>query len=209
MIIYFVGGGDYRKKELQEIDRSIAKYINYKNNQKFLVVPFATKKEKYDKWFNSLKENYKEMGFTFDMLNEADDENISAKKIESSEVVFFTGGRPEKLIEISNKKNIIEAIKKHKGIIIGYSAGALALCKDCVIIKDEDYPKSIVIPGLNIVDFSTSVHYEETHDKDLLKLSKKRKIFALPNKSALIFRDSKISFIGPAFLFYEKNKKVL
>ncbi|MFP3467722.1 Type 1 glutamine amidotransferase-like domain-containing protein, partial [Leifsonia sp. SIMBA_070] len=71
-------------------------------------------------------------------------------EIKDHNVLYFTGGRPEKLMESLIAKELIQAIKGFPGLMVGVSAGALVFCRDCIITKDEDYPETQVIKGLEL-----------------------------------------------------------
>ena len=50
-----------------------------------------------------------------------------------SDLVYLTGGVPSMLIERLKKLGVEELLRGFDGVIVGRSAGALALCKKCVI----------------------------------------------------------------------------
>lgn len=165
--IYLIGGEDYRSDELDKLNQIILKDFNL--NKTFLIIPFATEKEKRRKWIDAVKTSFlKIKDINFDILSEKDTKNEKMEKIEHSDLIFFTGGSPEILIDKIYKSNILTLIKSYKGILVGYSAGALAFSDFCFILKDKEYPRSQIIKGLGIVDFTTSVHYE-SDEKDEIR----------------------------------------
>jgi peptidase E len=130
--------------------------------------------------------------------------------LSGADSIYFTGGRPEKLIDTIRRKNLTETIHNHPSVIIGISAGALALCKECLITKDEDYPETMIIKGLDRVDFSVEVHYDPfdpAHESELAALSLGRTIFALPNGSGMIVGYGEPILINPIYLFMDGKRE--
>jgi peptidase E len=128
-------------------------------------------------------------------------------EIKEHNVLYFTGGRPEKLMESLIEKDLVYTLKDFSGFLVGVSAGALAFCSDCIITKDEDYPETWVIKGLGLVDFSVEVHYDGTIDEELVPLSDQRDIYAIPNGCALFWDGEVITPIKSAFHFRRRNKE--
>mgnify|MGYP001558622260 CR=1 FL=1 len=97
-------------------------------------------------------------------------------------------------------------INEFKGIIVGNSAGALILCRKTIIIKDEGNEKTLVLDGLNLVDFSVEVHYNGSQDSELLSLDKDILVYVVPEKCALVYSDGKVKLIGDVRIFHSGVK---
>lgn len=207
--LILIGGGDYRKKENQRIDKYIKSKLN--SDSKILVIPLAVKeKNRRLSRFNSVSTALKEKGLkNFEMINETK-ESIKQmiNKINSSDALFITGGNPKFLLESLKKLKLIRSIKNYKGMIIGYSAGAMILSKKCVIPGgiEEEYPKTVILKGLGLIEFSISPHYKKEHDVILKNLSKKYDFYGIMDKSALICKDSSLFKIGKVIHFYKGTK---
>ncbi len=203
--LIFIGGGDYRKEENLEIDKYLLTKIS--KDSKILIIPFATDKSKYVSWSAALFNNFKKYDLKHWELVDLDlPPEIIKQQIQHSDVLFLTGGLPNLLMENFEKKEVTDIIKTFKGIIIGYSAGALVLSKDCVILPEEGHPGAEIIKGLNLAKFSTYVHYSSEHDIYLKKFSKSREIYAITNQSALIYDGKIIKGIGEIYLFKDGIK---
>jgi hypothetical protein len=94
------------------------------------------------------------------------------------------------------------------GVIVGRSAGALALCRKC-IITCRRYSDVKIINGLGLTTFTLKVHYKPEKDAELERLSKGEKIYAVPEGSALVYDNGASSFIGEAYLFENGKKRML
>jgi peptidase E len=121
-------------------------------------------------------------------------------KISESDLVYLTGGVPSVLVERLKKSGIRSLLEGFGGVIVGRSAGALALCRKCVITYRSDASVK-VIDGLGLVDITLKAHYKLGTDKELKELSKTEDIFAVPKGSALVYDNNKLSAINNIYLF--------
>ena len=64
----------------------------------------------------------------------------------------------------------------------------------------------MMISGIGLVDFSVKVHYRPSKDGELKRLSKEEKIYAIPERSALVYDNDNLSFIGNVYLFQNGEK---
>ncbi len=67
------------------------------------------------------------------------------------------GGLPKVFFKYARKFGFVNKLKNFDGIIVGNSAGAMVLCKKCIITADEDHPRTEVVEGLGLVDFSVTL----------------------------------------------------
>lgn len=80
--------------------------------------------------------------------------------INESDVLFFTGGLPEKAVERIERLGLKESIANHKGIKIGVSAGAMMHLSHFYVSPDKDYPELKYFDGLGTINDSA---YVEVH----------------------------------------------
>lgn len=202
--IVLIGSGDYRKKECFNIDKKIVDMIGI--NANLLIVPFAiSDKEKRKKRFSAIKEVYFDLGLT--KVEILDEESLSISemknKINNSDAIYLSGGDPKKLLNFLEKNGLKNSIINFHGIIIGFSAGAMVLPKEGIILGglDDTYPKTTFFEGLGLINFNISPYYTDYQDKELLLLSKNRQIYALGNASAIVLSKRKMNFIGQVYSF--------
>ncbi|SYX83015.1 Type 1 glutamine amidotransferase-like domain-containing protein [Paenibacillus alvei] len=210
MLLCFIGGGNYASHELERLDHRFMELVELKS---MLIFPFATDPSKREGWYNTISSNYAKYGIEqFTMIDEEMDTAELKSRIHASNSIYFTGGRPERLITTLHEKHIMRTIQEYNGAIMGYSAGALALCAECVITKDRDYPETIVMDGIGFVDFSVEVHYElddMSRDNELIRLSECRTILAIPNGSGLLVGNERLEYINPIYTFHQGRKQRL
>jgi len=128
-----------------------------------------------------------------------------AQKVASSNLIYLTGGLVNALVERLRMMHVDSLLRDYDGVIVGRSAGALALCKKCVITCRNNQ-KARLIEGLGLADLTLKAHYQPQKDNTLQLLSKGQKIYAVPSRSAIVYEDGVCSFIGKAYLF-ENGKK--
>jgi len=129
-------------------------------------------------------------------------------RMASASLVYLTGGLPSVLIERLKEKGIDRLLLAYNGIIIGRSAGALALCRRCITTVRSS-SKAKIVEGLGLVDFTLSVHYTPEKDDVLLGFSEQDKVYAVPKNSALVFDNGVLEVLGEAFLFENGQKRSL
>lgn len=209
MDLCFIGGGHVLKGELDEVFEELSKRI--KPNANIVVVPFATDVSKYDNWMLSLEQVFANISNAkLELLHEDLSKSEMVSMINDSDVLYLIGGRPEKLLQLIKEKELVSSIRNYPGLLIGYSAGALAFCEDCILTKDDDYPESLVIKGLGLVDFSVEVHYKVESDDELMSLSTERTIYALPDGSAIFYKNGNIhKKVNDVIAFQEKKKSII
>jgi peptidase E len=138
----------------------------------------------------------------------SDSKETIAEKTSSSNLIYLTGGLVSVLIERLKNMEVDNLLRGYSGVIVGRSAGALALCKKCVITYRSN-SKVKLVGGLGLVDFTLKAHYKPEKDNELKRLSKEEKIYAVPEGSALVYDNGASSFIGEAYLFENGKKRML
>ena len=207
MELCFIGGGHVLKGDLDDVFEELECKIS--PNTKVLVVPFATDESRYESWIESLQQAFTRIpNVSLGLLHEKLSKEDMINMIEEYDVLYMIGGQPERLLQVILDKELTAAISSFPGLMIGYSAGALAFCTDCILTKDEDYPDTIILQGLGLVDFSVEVHYRPESDEELLTLSKDRTIYALPDGSAILYKNDTIhTRINEIITFKNGTKK--
>ena len=124
-------------------------------------------------------------------------------KFEEAGLLYVPGGDTIILIRYIKEMNLLSHIKSFKGVYLGNSAGAYAMCPDYLRIGHGPIE---IIPSFGLVNFWVKAHYKPEFESDLNELSKNREIFALEDESALIFDGSK-EFLGTVWKFSQGKKE--
>ena len=97
-----------------------------------------------------------------DWLNPYDGKDHIAQ-IKRADLLFFTGGMPEKALKRMDELGITDAVTHFKGVVMGASAGAMLQLDRYHITPDEDYAEYGIWRGLGLVKgIDLEVHYLAT-----------------------------------------------
>ena len=102
----------------------------YGTHYKEIVSPFLSYgiNEKNIKWINQF----------------VDSIDLMKLKIRNSDILFFTGGYPDKMMAKFQKYDLVHELENFNGIMIGTSAGAMVQIREYHITKDSDYELSLI-----------------------------------------------------------------
>jgi peptidase E len=204
--LYFLGGENVIKRDAREINE-IA-FRDASEAPRVVVVPWA--RASFDKAYRRRKrlfDYFRSLGaVTVDFAEYSDTLKEVTKKVERSDLIYLPGGLASVLVERLKNRSVDRLLRKYDGVVVGRSAGALALGKKCVVTKNRRKPTSMIISGLGLVDFSVKAHYKPSKDGELKRLSKEETIYAIPERSALVYDNDALSFIGNVYLFQNGEK---
>ena len=97
-------------------------------------------------------------------LNYFEDTKESAKlKIDNADIVCFTGGCPDRMMDRIKEFDLVDVLRNFNGIVMGYSAGAVIQLSEYHLSPDKDYKEFKYYNGLAYLDdFYLEVHYKNT-----------------------------------------------
>lgn len=195
-----------------------------KPEHKICIIPFAFHEEwiknenQWQKFYNKVNgEYYKNVVAPFydygidenniTLIDYFTDSKESAKaKVYASDIIFFTGGLPDKIMDRLSEFDLINVIEQHHGIKMGWSAGAMMQCFDYYISPDDDYPEFVYKKGLKCIeDFAVEVHYKnsELQNKSIEKYicEKRKKVYTTERESAIIADHGEVILLGNAKVY--------
>lgn len=169
LLNYYNFDGDWAKDK-------IASYVVGK---KVLILPLAFRESQawdYDSWqsiygkngekYAKILQPFLSFGITEEdivWLNCFDKKQDYLQLIHNADLLFFTGGMPEKAIAWMDKLGITNAVKTFNGTIMGASAGAMLQLDKYHVTPDEDYDTYGIWQGLGLVKgLDLEVHYLNT-----------------------------------------------
>jgi dipeptidase E len=203
--LYLLGGENVYKRSAREVNERA--FQDAKEPLGVLVFPWA--RASFDKGYRKRKrlvDYFINLGAsTINFIEYSDSNETIAKKMADSNLVYLTGGLASILVERLKNMGIDRLLHDYGGVIVGRSAGALALCRKCIITCRSN-SKVKIMKGLGLVDFTLKVHYKPEKDSALERLSRQDKIYAVPEGSAIVYDYGACSFIGEVYLF-EHGKK--
>ncbi len=155
------------------------KLDKYFRNKRVLIIPLAFRESQVwdnDSWqtlygkggkkYDNILRPFLYYGNTeedINWLNCYDTSTDFHSLIAASDVLFFTGGMPEKAIRRLHELGVEDDVKNFDGVVAGASAGAMLQLDTYHITPDEDYSNYSVEKGLGLVSgFDLEVHYLNT-----------------------------------------------
>ncbi len=206
--LYLLGGENVFKQTAKEVNESAFREAE----RPLVVVVFSWARASFDRDHRkraNLTDYFTSLGAsTVEFIEYSYPRELIAKKIASSNLIYLTGGLVTALVERLKRMGVDELLRSYSGVIVGRSAGALVLCKKCVITNRHSKAVS-VIDGLALTDFTLKAHYKPQNDATLILLSKQQPIYAVPARSALVYGNGKLSVINKAYLFDKGVKQEL
>ena len=203
--IYLLGGENVLKKSGREVNERAFQDAG----EPLAILVFSWARASFDNlykkrkilidYFNCLGTN------TITFADYSDSKNVISRKIADSNLIYFTGGQTSILNERIKNAGVDKLIHDYKGVIVGRSAGALALCRKCIVTCRSN-SKSKIINGFGLADITLKVHYRPEKDYMLEQLSKREIIYALPMGSALVYENRVCSTIRDVYLFENGEK---
>lgn len=140
-----------------------------------------------------------------------DDSKTSKEKIQSADIVMFTGGLPEKITERLESQGLTDAVKNFNGVLIGVSAGAMFQFATYHITPDDDYDSYGIYHGVGILDgFDLEVHY--THSEIQQQCTQRAlkelgvPVYAMYHCGGLLIVDNHITVMGDVDIHINKNR---
>ena len=205
--IYLLGGENTLKRDAQEVNQ---RAFNDAGEAPRILV-FSWARASFDNTYSKSKiifDYFRSLcAQTVHTVNYSTPPQEIKEKICDSDLVYLTGGVPSMLVERLKKIGVDSLLRGFEGVIVGRSAGALALCKRCVITYRSSSAVK-VIDGLGLVDLTLKVHYRLGNDEELMELSKEEDIFAVPKGSALVYENGKLSAINNVYLFHKGERQI-
>lgn len=206
--LYFLGGENVFRRSAREVNERAFQDAGEPLN--VLVLPWA--RASFDRRYKNRKgliDYFMSLGAsTVNYVEYSDSTQTIAEKMGGSNLIYLTGGLVSILIDRLKNMEVDSLLRGYCGVIVGRSAGALALCKKCVITYRSN-SKVKLVGGLGLVDFTLKAHYKPEKDNELKRLSEEEKIYAVPEGSALVYDNGASSFIGEAYLFENGEKRML
>ena len=119
---------------------------------------------------------------------------MAAEAVRNADVVYLLGGLMDKTVERIDEFGLREVIRKHRGVVMGYSAGALVQLAEYHVSPDDDYPEFGYYKGLSLLDgFYLEVHYEgnPVQQASIQRVLKERgkPVYATADENAAIIID--------------------
>ena len=206
--LYLLGGENVFKRSAHEVNERA--FRDAGEPLAILIFPWA--RASFDKSYKKRKtitDYFISLGAnTINFVDYSESYEMIAKKMADSNLVYLTGGLTTVLVERLKKMGVDRLLNDFEGVIVGRSAGALALCRK-YIITCRSNSKNKIVNGLGLADLTLKVHYNPEKDQTLEKFSEQERIYAIPMGSALVYENGTCSCIGDVYLFENGKKRTI
>ena len=169
----------------------------------------------FGKYYNGIVSGFAAYGILEDnivFVNYFTDTKESAvQKIKNADIVYFLGGLPDKMMDRIKEFNLYDVLMQHKGIVMGYSAGAVIQLAEYHLSPDDDYPEFNYYKGIPYLkDFYMEVHYEGTavQNESIQRVLAERSktVYATSAQTGAILVDNgNIKLIGDVKMFLQNS----
>ncbi len=202
--LYLLGGEDIEKRDSRGLNEQA--FRDAGDSPSVAIFPWASK-EKEERQRHLMVAYFKELGARAVRFVEHSLPFTEMVAIaESSEIIYLPDGDAKLLIGLLRDSGSIHLLRIHDNVIIGSSAGALALCSEYITLAKNAIEEMATEKGLGLSDFVVSVHYRPAQDPQLERLSKERSIFAIPDGAAIRSDVCSLSLLGDVELFIDGKK---
>ncbi|MCW4000830.1 MAG: Type 1 glutamine amidotransferase-like domain-containing protein [Candidatus Bathyarchaeota archaeon] len=197
--LYLLGGENVYRRSAKAINDQA--FSDAGGRPRVLVVPWA--RPSFDKPYQKRKlltDYFASLGASTVDFAEYEAMADVAEKIAAADLLYLTGGQASILIERAKKMGLDGLLRSFDGVIVGRSAGALALCRRCVTTVRNN-GRVRVVDGLGLADITLKAHYHSEKDEALKRFSRETPIFAVPSNSALLWDEGEMSALGEVYVF--------
>lgn len=188
----------FTKKEKKYMQKDI------KENSIITFISAYTKEEEKQKESieNKIK-CFQQIGINFKKkytIDEETNKKDALKYIKESNIIFLLGGAPHIQMQIINKNELQQELRKVP-LIIGVSAGAMNQTKRVIYIDEFEENKLYDYEGLNYFETSIYPHYSQDLIEEIKEVSQKQPIIAIPDGSFIRIENDKVEYIGKKYYY--------
>ena len=202
--LYLLGGEDIERRDSRSLNEQA--FRDAGDSPMVAILPWASK-AKEEKLRRLMVTYFKELGArSVRFVERSLPFTEMAVIAESSEVIYLPDGDAKLLIASLRDTGSQHLLRLHDNVVIGNSAGALALCSEYVMPSKNGVDELAMERGLGLSDFAISAHYEPSQDPQLELLSKDRSIFAIPGGAAIRSDNCSLCLLGNVELFVDGKK---
>jgi dipeptidase E len=197
--LYLLGGENVTRRSAKEINMQA--FHDAAEAPAVLVFPWA--RPSFDNTYSKRRlvtDYFRSIGAATVDYAEYGEADSFEEQIHLADLIYLTGGQASILLERAQKMRLGTMLRNFKGVIVGRSAGALALCSKCVTTRRYSQ-KIMLVKGLGLAPIALKAHYIAEDDQTLQHFSHKTPIYAVPKDSALIYQEEKLSTVGTVYLF--------
>lgn len=188
----------FTKKEKKYMQKDIKE-----NSIITFISAYTKEKEKQKESIENKIKCFKQIGINFKKkytIDEETNKKDALKYIKESNIIFLLGGAPHIQMQIINKNELQQELRKVP-LIIGVSAGAMNQTKRVIYIDKFEENKLYDYEGLNYFETSIYPHYSQDLIEEIKEVSQKQPIIAIPDGSFIRIENDKVEYIGKKYYY--------
>ena len=188
----------FTKKEKKYMQKDIKE-----NSIITFISAYTKEQEKQKESIENKIKCFKQIGINFKKkytIDEETNKKDALKYIKESNIIFLLGGAPHIQMQIINKNELQQELRKVP-LIIGVSAGAMNQTKRVIYIDKFEENKLYDYEGLNYFETSIYPHYSQDLIKEIKEVSQKQPIIAIPDGSFIRIENDKVEYIGKKYYY--------
>jgi cyanophycinase-like exopeptidase len=147
--VYLLGGESIRKRDGETVNRQAFSDAGGSP----VVLVFSWARANFDQIYQRQKLVYNYLRYlganSVTFVDYSTSQQELREQFSQADIIYLTGGSPSILIERFKLMNVVDLLRSFNGVIVGRSAGALALCTKCVVTLRANRQVKI-IDGLGI-----------------------------------------------------------
>lgn len=161
------------------------------------------------KYYKKITDPFLHYGFSEEQISWVnyfeDDAETANRKVNDSDILFFTGGFPDWMMQRLEDLDLIDTIQSFDGIVMGASAGALIQLDQYHLSPDRDYAFQYQ-NGMGLLHgFDMDVHYEESEDHiaSIIRSLEDHgePVLCVPDHAGAVIAGDTAELMGGAFFF--------
>jgi dipeptidase E len=162
MIRYYCSGFDINNAFGHGLGKMLKNELT--NKKSIVYIPGGPEKieKAKTKYIPSFTNHFKNVGIEFATINLITpnmDINTAKNMIDNASFIMLMGGDPFNQKKMCSKLDILSNLKNYKGLMLGFSAGAMFMSKYMIITPcSEQYPDFKIGQGLNFDEISIYPH---------------------------------------------------
>lgn len=188
----------FTKKEKKYMQKDIKE-----NSIITFISAYTKEQEKQKESIENKIKCFKQIGINFKKkytIDEETNKKDALKYIKESNIIFLLGGAPHIQMQIINKNELQQELRKVP-LIIGVSAGAMNQTKRVIYIDKFEENKLYDYEGLNYFETSIYPHYSQDLIEEIKEVSQKQPIIAIPDGSFIRIENDKVEYIGKKYYY--------
>jgi len=193
----------------EDFSKLLRTYIKTGMSLVFVASEFENIYEKTDWYCDHFLKMFSDCGITFgrvDVIDGRMSKETAQATVKNADVLWLAGGDTPTQFAYLEAYGLIPHIKKHKGVVIGMSAGSINMTKIAVCTLTCEHNKLEIYEGMGLVEFSVEPDLDKDNISDeLLELSEKYPLYGICDDSAIICTEDNTSYIGDVFFIDNRH----